>query len=163
MDEEKSADAEQLKEKYEISFLVKEGDDPEVITPILEKRDATITERAKHGLRKLAFKIKKLDQAELHTFYFTAPKEKIVKIERDLKLSGAVLRFLIVKEVQKPAPAPVRDMARAKAQQEERASKANKGEETVKAAKEKATKPKEKVEKITAEELDEKLKELTQE
>lgn len=175
LDEEKSAFGrdEQVsplgeqEEKYEISFLVKEGADPEVVTPFITKRNGTITEKAKHGLRKLAFKIKKVEQADLHTFYFTAPKDQIIKIERDLTMASATLRFLMVKEVQKPAPAPVRDMVRAREQQEEKAGRGSKTRATetkkTEAPEAGVAKPKEKVEKIEAKELDEKLKKLTEE
>lgn len=169
LDEEKSAFGaeKQLKEKYEISFLVKEGGDPEVVTPFITKRSGEITDKVKHGLKKLSFKIKKVEQADLHTFYFIAPKDQIIKIERDLKLDGGALRCLIVQEIQKPAPAPVRDMARAREQQEEKAGRSGKPKttsaDTTETSKPKTEKPKEKVEKIKAKELDEKLKALTEE
>jgi len=90
-------------EKYEITFLIKEGNSPNKLEEILSSNNAKIGEKTNYGLKRLAYKIKGLQAADLYTYYFEAENQSIAEITKELQLVSVVIRFLIVTEVPKSA------------------------------------------------------------
>ncbi|KKQ23065.1 30S ribosomal protein S6 [Candidatus Wolfebacteria bacterium RIFCSPLOWO2_01_FULL_38_11] len=94
--------------KYEISFLVRNEDESEEISKILQKHKATILENGGISRIKLAYPIKKENFACFGYFNFSADSGEISKINGVLKLNPKVLRFLfITPPIAKSIPQPI--------------------------------------------------------
>jgi small subunit ribosomal protein S6 len=73
----------------------------------IEKRGGTINYEENWGKRKLAYEIKKNDVGIYVLWFFTAPKKSIAKIEKEIRLTEEIIRYLILTiEEQKKASKP---------------------------------------------------------
>ena len=89
---------------YEVLFIVKPTlTDEEVkakvefVKETLVKNGAEIASVIEMGARKLAYKIDKYERGIYYVIYFKAPGELIKELERVLKITEDIIRFLIVK------------------------------------------------------------------
>lgn len=62
----------------------------------IKKRDGKITYEEDWGKKKLAYGIKGADVGLYLLWYFDAPKKAVSKIERDLRLTEEVIRYLVL-------------------------------------------------------------------
>jgi len=69
------------------------------------------------GRRRLAYPIKKFQDAYYVLYYFVAPPESITPIERDLRIDEQVIRHLIVKYDPMTEPGPTRRSLQAEEEQ----------------------------------------------
>ena len=63
---------------------------------IIEDRKGTITYEENWGKRKLAYPIKKADVGIYVLWYFEAPAAALAKIERDLRLTEEIIRYMVL-------------------------------------------------------------------
>ncbi|MCX2683136.1 30S ribosomal protein S6 [Campylobacter sp. MIT 21-1685] len=89
---------------YEVLFIVKPtlteeevNAKLEFVKGVLSKNGGEIETVVPMGTRKLAYKIKKFERGVYFVFYFKAPPSFITELERVLRISEEILRFLIVK------------------------------------------------------------------
>lgn len=89
---------------YEVLFILKPtlteeevSAKLEFVKEILTKNDAQIESVVPMGTRKLAYKIKKYERGTYFVIYFKAPTNLIAELERVLRITEEVIRFLIVK------------------------------------------------------------------
>jgi small subunit ribosomal protein S6 len=90
--------------QYDMVFLVvPEKDDAGALAVIDEFRKllvdngATIEKDESMGRRRLAYAIKKRTEATYHNFLFRAPTACVAEVQRKLRLSDNILRFLSVR------------------------------------------------------------------
>lgn len=87
---------------YELLFIIHpdlEGSVEKITDRVrgyIEKRDGKINYEEDWGKRKLAYEIKKNDVGIYVLWFFSAPKKSISKIEKDLRLTEEVIRFILV-------------------------------------------------------------------
>lgn len=83
--------------KYELTVIVRNEGDIEVVKKLLESYEGKITEEKKWGKRELAYPIKK----ETSAFYFTYQLEvggsNISDFKKKLNFDDKVLRYLMLK------------------------------------------------------------------
>ncbi|EAK0811004.1 30S ribosomal protein S6 [Campylobacter lari] len=89
---------------YEVLFILKPtlteeevSAKLEFIKEVLTKNGAEIESVVPMGTRKLAYKIKKYERGTYFVIYFKAPTNLIAELERVLRITEEVIRFLIVK------------------------------------------------------------------
>ncbi|WP_257939248.1 30S ribosomal protein S6 [Campylobacter lari] len=89
---------------YEVLFILKPtlteeevSAKLEFVKEVLTKNGAEIESVVPMGTRKLAYKIKKYERGTYFVIYFKAPTNLIVELERVLRITEEVIRFLIVK------------------------------------------------------------------
>lgn len=89
---------------YEVLFILKPtlteeevSAKLEFVKEILTKNGAQIESVVPMGTRKLAYKIKKYERGTYFVIYFKAPTNLIAELERVLRITEEVIRFLIVK------------------------------------------------------------------
>lgn len=89
---------------YEVLFILKPtlteeevSAKLEFVKEILSKNGAEIQTVVPMGTRKLAYKIKKYERGTYFVIYFKAPTNLIAELERVLRITEEVIRFLIVK------------------------------------------------------------------
>ncbi|EAI9064826.1 30S ribosomal protein S6 [Campylobacter lari] len=89
---------------YEVLFILKPtlteeevSAKLEFVKEVLTKNGAEIESVAPMGTRKLAYKIKKYERGTYFVIYFKAPTNLIAELERVLRITEEVIRFLIVK------------------------------------------------------------------
>lgn len=89
---------------YEVLFILKPTLTEEEVSAkldfvkeVLAKNDALIESVVEMGTRKLAYKIKKYERGTYFVIYFKAAPSFISELERVLKITEEVIRFLIVK------------------------------------------------------------------
>ncbi|MBF7043477.1 30S ribosomal protein S6 [Campylobacter volucris] len=89
---------------YEVLFILKPtlteeevSTKLEFVKEILTKNGAQIESVVPMGTRKLAYKIKKYERGTYFVIYFKAPTNLIAELERVLRITEEVIRFLIVK------------------------------------------------------------------
>lgn len=94
-----------MQEHYELLYIVSikyiDGDLQKVtesIGKLLKDNNAVITRSEDLGKRKLAYPIKTVHQGTYICLEMDAPKEKLLEIDKQLKLMPEVLRFLIIKK-----------------------------------------------------------------
>jgi small subunit ribosomal protein S6 len=106
------------KKEYEMSYLLsaeipEEKLDSEAaeLKSVIIKNGAEVTQIDPLEKRRLAYPIKKQNQAYFGIVYFNIDKDELDKIKKALTLQKKVLRFLILNKAIKPkpsaAPAPV--------------------------------------------------------
>lgn len=107
--------------KYELLYIVHPDLEASIdkitdqIKGSIEKRGGKITYEENWGKRKLAYEIKKSDVGIYILWYFEAPKDALSKIERDIRLTEEVIRYMLlaksdkikVKSEKKPKKAKV--------------------------------------------------------
>ncbi|WP_024955385.1 30S ribosomal protein S6 [Sulfurospirillum arcachonense] len=64
---------------------------------ILEKNGAEIAALQDMGTKKLAYQVQKFERGYYGVFYFTAPTDSILEVERNLRISEDFLKFMTVK------------------------------------------------------------------
>ncbi len=67
-----------------------------VVDHILEKNGATIVRKEKWDERKLSYEIRGHRRATYYLVYFTAPTSSLAEINSDTRLSGGVVRHLVL-------------------------------------------------------------------
>lgn len=89
---------------YEELFILKPDAAEEVIEQVIEQVRLVITSREgvvdkvdKWGIRKLAYRVQKLNEGFFVLIQFTATPETVKEIERRLRVSDFVLKFLTVR------------------------------------------------------------------
>lgn len=89
---------------YEVLFILKPTLTEEEVSAkldfvkeVLTKNGAQIESVVPMGTRKLAYKIKKYERGTYFVIYFKAPTNLIAELERVLRITEEVIRFLIVK------------------------------------------------------------------
>lgn len=89
---------------YEVLFILKPTLTEDEINAKLEFVKETLTKNGANiesvvpmGTRKLAYKIKKYERGTYFVIYFKAPTNLISELERILRITEEVIRFLIVK------------------------------------------------------------------
>ncbi len=103
---------EEDKKPYEISFLLKNESDREILREVFESVKAKIIFEGELKSISLAYKIKKESQALFGWISFLAGPEDVLLIRDKLK-TAPVLRFLIVKNPPKKS-SPAREAYRAR-------------------------------------------------
>jgi small subunit ribosomal protein S6 len=90
--------------EYEIVFIIRPDADDAATLEVIEKVEAIITENGGHpltrddwGKRKLAYPIKKHLKGHYVLVNFLAPAELIIELERRIRITDAIVRFLTVK------------------------------------------------------------------
>ena len=89
---------------YEVLFILKPtlteeevNANLEFVKGVLTKNGAELETIVPMGTRKLAYKIKKYERGTYFVIYFKAPTILIAELERVLRITEEVIRFLIVK------------------------------------------------------------------
>lgn len=89
---------------YELMFVLKPTlTEEEVVSrvdfvkEILSKNEASIECEINMGMRKLAYEVKKYERGTYTVFYFKAPAVAIKEIERILRITEEVIKFMTVK------------------------------------------------------------------
>ncbi|MBU1036797.1 30S ribosomal protein S6 [Patescibacteria group bacterium] len=146
---------------YELTLIIPgnlaEDQHPEILNKIkslLEKNQAKLTVEEDLGRKKLAYPIKQLRHGFYYCLEFDLESDKTKTIEKELKLTSSILRFLLIKKHQKTA-AEIADQEQLK---DKRIKK--KIADQIKTEEAKETKEKIKKPKISLEDLDKKLDEL---
>jgi ribosomal protein S6 len=83
---------------YEISFLLKDPKDAEIIYDILNKFEAKILTHKEPEKINLSYPIKKNDKAFWGYVYFQITPENLVNFEKNLKTQQDILRYMIIKD-----------------------------------------------------------------
>ncbi len=89
---------------YEELFIIRPDATDEVIDPIIEQVKTVITNAGgtvdkveKWGMRRLAYRVLKFNEGQYILIVFTAKPETVREIERRLRVSDAVMKFLTVR------------------------------------------------------------------
>lgn len=123
----------------------------EKVRGYIEKRDGKITYDENWGKRKLAYEINKTDVGIYVLWYFTIPKSAVAKIEKDIRLTEEVMRYIILTQEEEKEAKP----------KKKKTKKTEPKEEKPETTEKKEAKPKKKeTEKARMEKIDEKLGEL---
>lgn len=91
--------------KYEVMYIIRPDLEQEALQAVVEKFQGIIQnggEITKHdvlGKRRLAYEINKIRDGVYVLVNFTATTEVINELERILKISDEVIRYLITKDV----------------------------------------------------------------
>ncbi len=92
---------------YELLFIIHpdlENTIESVLTKTrsqIEKRGGKITYEENWGKRKLAYEIKKCDVGIYLLWFFDAPTNSLQKIEKDIRLSEEIIRYIIIRAEEK--------------------------------------------------------------
>ena len=130
--------------KYELLYIVHPDLESSIdkitdkVRAFVTSRDGKVTYEENWGKRKLAYEIKKSDVGIYLLWFFEAPKDALSKIERDLRLTEEIIRFMLLSTTDRKLK-PAKKVAR----KEETEEKPEVAEETVtedKPAAKKATK-----------------------
>ncbi len=99
---------------YEILYIVRADlDDEKVqdivkrVSTLIEKSGGTLERTNLWGKRKLAYEVKHQKEGAYVLQDFQIAPERIPELESALKITEEVLRHLIVRKPEKPAPTPV--------------------------------------------------------
>lgn len=91
---------------YEVMYIVRTDIDEELVKSTIEKFKTVITsgggEITKHdvlGKRRLAYEINKFRDGHYVLVHFSSESSVITELDRLLKISDEVIRFLITKQV----------------------------------------------------------------
>ncbi|RCX15586.1 30S ribosomal protein S6 [Fontibacillus phaseoli] len=91
--------------KYEVMYIIRPDVEQEAVQATVEKFQGIIQnggEITKHdvmGKRRLAYEINKIRDGVYVLVNFTATPEVVAELERILKISDEVIRYLITKDV----------------------------------------------------------------
>lgn len=128
---------------------------------IIEGRKGKITYEENWGKRKLAYPIKKADVGIYVLWYFEAPTTALSKIERDLRLTEEIIRYMVLatpEKITEAKPKKVAPKAEEKAPESKEVAEVKAAKKpTVKKAAEKKEKAPVESEKERMKKLDEKL------
>ena len=90
--------------KYELVFVVSSTLDEEAAKALSDKfvklieDSATLDKETDWGKKRFAYTINDLDEGYYTLVNFTAPSEFILELERVLKITDGILRFMTVRE-----------------------------------------------------------------
>jgi len=73
----------------------------ELVKTTIEKNGGEIKATDDMGSRKLAYEIQKNKRGYYVVYYFTAPTESILEIERNYRINENILRFIFIKSESK--------------------------------------------------------------
>ena len=89
---------------YEVSFVVRPDVDETGLTAIIDKikgwitaSGGTATKADMWGRRRLAYPIKKMTEGQYVLLLADLPAQSLAGLERDLRLSEEILRFLLIR------------------------------------------------------------------
>lgn len=88
--------------KYELLYIVHPDLESSIdkitdrVKGAIESRGGKITYEENWGKRKLAYPINKSEVGIYVLYYFESPKEALTKVERDLRLTEEVMRFMLL-------------------------------------------------------------------
>jgi len=89
---------------YEELFIVRPDATEEEVDPLIEQLKGVITTTGgkvdnveKWGVRKLAYRVAKLNEGQFILFQFSAPAETVKELERRLRVADMVVKFLTVR------------------------------------------------------------------
>jgi small subunit ribosomal protein S6 len=106
---------------YEELFIVRPDATPEEIAPLVEQLTSIITaqggtldKQENWGVRRLAYKLKKLSEGQYILLVFTAQASTVHEIERRLRVNDMVIKFLTVRIDEKMKRIEKRKKAREK-------------------------------------------------
>lgn len=92
--------------KYEVMYIIRPDLEQEAVQAAVEKFQGIITnnggEITKHdvmGKRRLAYEIKKFRDGHYVLVHFNGNNDVVNELDRVLKISDEIIRFLIVKDV----------------------------------------------------------------
>lgn len=91
--------------KYEVIYILRPELDQEAVQALVEKFQAIITAGGEvekldvWGKRRLAYEIEKLREGHYVLVNFNASSETIAELDRVLKITDEVIRYLIVRDV----------------------------------------------------------------
>jgi small subunit ribosomal protein S6 len=92
--------------KYEVMYIIRTDIEQELVQSTVEKFQGIITngggEITKHdlmGKRRLAYEINKFRDGHYVLVHFNAEPAVITELDRVMKISDEIIRFLIVKDV----------------------------------------------------------------
>ncbi len=90
--------------KYEVLFILKPNMEEEQRTQAVEKFKSIIESAGEvekvdeWGLKKLAYEIEKLKEGYYYLIDFSASPELPMELERNFRISDAVLRFMVTRK-----------------------------------------------------------------
>ena len=97
-----------MKRVYEELFIVRPDATDEEIDPLIEQLTTTISGKGsnvdkseKWGIRKLAYRVKKHNEGNYILLHFTADPDAVSEVERRLRVSDLVLKFITVRTDEK--------------------------------------------------------------
>jgi len=82
------------------------------IRSLIEHQNGTIGQVQEWGLRELAFPVEKQRRAFYVLFEYRATPAALAEVERNLKLTDAVMRFVSVRQAENAPPTPDRTVQR---------------------------------------------------
>lgn len=147
--------------KYELLYIVHPDLESSIdkitgkVKTAIEARGGKITYEENWGKRKLAYPIRKSEVGIYVLNYFEGPKEGLSKVERELRLTEEIMRYMVLALPEKTAKKPAPKKAEPKTQKEEDLSRAESREKP--ATKKKVEKPSKEDEEARLKKLDEKL------
>lgn len=110
-----------MKRVYEELFIVRPDATDEEIDPLVEQvtnyiagRGGNVDKSEKWGVRKLAYRVQKHNEGNYVLLHFTAEPDTVKEVERRLRVSDLVLKFITVRIDQKMKKVEKRRKAREK-------------------------------------------------
>lgn len=89
---------------YEVTFVVRPDVDENAFTGVIDKvknaitaSGGSVTKTDIWGRRRLAYPIKKLTEGQYVLLLASLPAQSLAGLERDLRLSEEILRFLLIR------------------------------------------------------------------
>lgn len=82
-------------ERYQLTLLSKNEDDKEAVKELIGKIGGEVTDERALGQKPLAYPIKKERVAHFTLLHFLLDPERVLELNRELLLSGHVLRHMI--------------------------------------------------------------------
>lgn len=150
--------------KYELLYIVHPDLEASIdkitgnVRSFIENRKGKINYEENWGKRKLAYEVKKADTGIYVLWFFEAPQSALAKIERDLRLTEEVVRYMILATPDKKAkPVKAKKEKAEKAVEAEAKPAAEKTTAKKAAAKPKAEKAPVEKEAVRMKKLDEQL------
>jgi small subunit ribosomal protein S6 len=106
---------------YEELFIVRPDATEEEVDPLVEQLTNTIASKGgnvdktdRWGIRKLAYRVKKYNEGNYILLHFSAPPDAALELERRLRVSDLVLKFITVRIDRKMKKVDKRRKAREK-------------------------------------------------
>ncbi len=110
-----------MKRVYEELFIIRPDATEEEVDPLVEQLTNTIASKGgnvdkaeKWGIRKLAYRVKKHNEGNYILLHFSADPDAVQELERRLRVSDLVLKFLTVRVDRKMKKVDKRRKAREK-------------------------------------------------
>jgi ribosomal protein S6 len=97
------------KKEYELAFLLKNRDTESAVETLVKQHGGNIIFKSPVSETRLAYPIKKLQQAYFGYVYFMAMPNEVEKIMHDANLNQALLRVLVITPPVGKGPASLRN------------------------------------------------------